>query len=39
MEKDKSKKKDGDESKNETEPDTEMLDNPSRLMQAQVTFA
>lgn len=35
-EKDKTEKKDSDENKKETEPDTEMLDNPSRVMQAQL---
>ena len=38
VEKDKSEKKDAEESKKETEPATELLDNPSRVMQAQVSF-
>ena len=38
VEKDKGEKKDAEESKKETEPATEMLDNPSRVMQAQVRF-
>jgi hypothetical protein len=36
VEKEKSEKK--DDNKDKTEPDTEMLDNPSRVMQAQVGF-
>ena len=36
VEKEKTEKKDVDENKKETEPDMEMLDNPSRVMQAQV---
>ena len=39
MEKDKGEKKDAEESKKETETATEMLDNPSRVMQAQVRFS
>lgn len=36
QEKEKSEKKDAEENKKESEPDTEVLDNPSRVMQVQV---